>query len=137
MTTAKRGLGSVYHAGKEVWGKGATAGDFVFLSGVEGIDETTGELVPGIRAQTHLALDKIKKRLEEAETSVENAVKFVWYLADRAMVPEFAKARNEWLEKNAPSLLKERSYAGTLLIVSLARHNMLIEIDCIAYVPKK
>ena len=33
---AKRGLGKVVHAGREmVWGKGAVAGGFVFLSGAE------------------------------------------------------------------------------------------------------
>lgn len=115
-----------------VWGKGAIAGDFVFLSGAEARDENSDEPVEGIKEQTELALNRIKQRLEEAGTSVENVVKFVWYLADRSQVEAFYVARDSWLAKNAPKLLRERSYASTLLIVGLAKHSMLVEIDCIA-----
>jgi enamine deaminase RidA (YjgF/YER057c/UK114 family) len=131
----KKGLGPVIHNGAQMtWGKGAKAGNFVFLSGVEARDEKTDVPVSGIRAQTELALDRIKKRLEEAGTTIDNVVKFVWYLSDRSMEQEFLNVRDEWMRKNAPLLLKERSYAGTLLIVGLALYEMLIEIDCIAYV---
>jgi enamine deaminase RidA (YjgF/YER057c/UK114 family) len=132
----KKGLGHVYYAGKKMfWGKGAVAGGFVFLSGSEARDEESDESVKGIKAQTELALDRIKRRLEEAGTSIDNAVKFIWYLADRAQVQGFYEARDGWLTKNAPGLLEERSYASTLLIVGLAKHDMLVEIDCIATVP--
>lgn len=131
----KRGLGLVHHGGKEmVWGKGAVAGNFVFLSGAEARSEERDETIPGIKAQTETALNRIKARLEEAGTSIENTVKFVWYLADRSQERAFYEARDGWLAKHAPELLKERSYASTLLIVGLARHDMLVEIDCIAYV---
>jgi len=132
---SKKGLGLVYYGGKEmVWGKGAVAGNFVFLSGVEGRSEESNIPVQGIKAQTELALDRIKERLEEAGTTIENTVKFVWYLADRSQEQEFYAARDGWLAKNAPKLLHERSYASTLLIVGLARYDMLVEIDCIAYI---
>ncbi len=117
------------------WGKGAITNDFVFLSGVEARDEKTDAPVPGIKAQTELALSRIKERLEEAGTSVDNVVKFVWYLVDRALEQEFYEARDGWLARHAPKLLKERSYASTLLIVGLARYDMLVEIDCIAVLP--
>ena len=134
MSKKKQGLGPIIHNGKVmVWGKGAIAGDFVFLSGAEARDEKTDVPVTGIRAQTELALERTKSRLGEAGASLDDVVKFVWYLADRSMEQEFYKARDEWLDKNAPKLLKERSYASTLLIVGLAKHDMLVEIDCIAY----
>jgi len=134
----KKGLGLVYHGGKKmVWGKGATAGDFVFLSGSEARGAEDDVTVDGIKAQTELALDRIKTRLEGAGTSIENVVKFVWYLADRAQEQAFYEARDNWLARNAPLLFKDRSYASTLLIVGLARHDMLIEIDCIAYIALK
>ncbi len=117
------------------WGKGAIADNLVFLSGVEARDERTDAPVPGIKGQTELALDRIKERLEEAGTSIDNAVKFVWYLADRALEQEFYDARDGWLARHAPKLLKERSYASTLLVVGLARYEMLVEIDCIAVLP--
>lgn len=131
----KKGLGLVRYGGKEmVWGKGAIAGDFVFLSGAEGRGEEDDKTVEGLRAQTELALDRISVRLKEAGTSIENAAKFVWYLSDRSNELAFYDARDGWFGRNAPKLLKERSYASTLLILGLARKDMLVEIDCIAYI---
>jgi enamine deaminase RidA (YjgF/YER057c/UK114 family) len=131
----KRGLGKVVHAGREmVWGKGAIAGGFVFLSGAEARADDTDEPVEGIAAQTELALERIKSRLAEAGADLDDVVKFVWYLTDRALEEEFYAARDGWLARNAPDLLHERSYASTLLIVGLAKPEMLVEIDCTAYV---
>ncbi len=136
--STKRGLGVIYYGGgKMVWGKGVVASNFVFLSGVEARDEKTDLPLFGVKAQTQLALNRVKERLEEAGTSIDNAVKFVWYLADRALLQEFYEARDGWLAKNAPRLLKQRSYASTLLIVGLAQYEMLVEIDCIAVLPEK
>ena len=44
-------------------------------------------------------------------------MKFVWSLTDRALEQEFYAARDGWLARHAPTLLAERSYASTLLIV--------------------
>lgn len=131
----KRGLGLIEHAGEVmVWGKGAVAGDFVFLSGAEARSDESDSPVEGAKAQTELALERIKARLEEAGATLENVVKFVWYLKDRSLIPDFYEARDGWLERNCPSLVRERSYASTLLIVGLALEEMLVEIDCFAYI---
>lgn len=131
----KRGLGLIEHAGQVmVWGKGAVAGDFVFLSGAEARSSEHDEPVTGVKAQTELALDRIKTRLEEAGATLDQVVKLVWYLSDRDLIPDFYEARDGWLGRHAPALLAERSYASTLLIVGLARADMLVEIDCYAYV---
>lgn len=136
MKRGKKGLGLIRHGGKLMpWGKGAVAGDFVFLSGAEARADDTDVPPRGIKAQTELALDRIKGRLEEAGASLENVVKFVWYLTDRANEKAFYEARDSWLKRNAPTLLRKRSYASTLLIVGLARRDMLVEIDCTAYIP--
>jgi enamine deaminase RidA (YjgF/YER057c/UK114 family) len=87
-----------------------------------------------VRAQTRLTLDKIKKRLEKAGSSIDYVVKFVWYTAKREHKDEFIKARDEWLAEK-PNLLKERSYASTLLVdVRLALPEMLVEVDAIAVI---
>jgi enamine deaminase RidA (YjgF/YER057c/UK114 family) len=117
-----------------VWGKGAVAGGFVFLSGAEARSDENDEPVRGIAAQTELALERMKTRLEEAGARLDDVVKLVWYLSDRGLEEEFYAARDGWLGRNAPELLRERSYASTLLIVGLAKPDMLVEIDCIAYV---
>jgi enamine deaminase RidA (YjgF/YER057c/UK114 family) len=118
------------------WGKGAKASGFVFLSGVEARRESDDTPPSTMKEQLEIVMDRIKARLEEAGTSVDNTVKFVWYIADRSQLRDFYEARDGWLKRNAPSLLKERSYASTLLVVGLARVDMLVEVDCIAYVPK-
>jgi enamine deaminase RidA (YjgF/YER057c/UK114 family) len=131
----KRGLGLIEHAGQTmVWGKGAVAGDFVFLSGAEARSDDTDTPVEGVAAQTELCLERIKVRLAEAGASLEQVVKFVWYLRDRELIPAFYEARDGWLERNCRLLVRERSYASTLLIVGLAREDMLVEIDCFAYI---
>lgn len=130
----KRGLGLIEHAGQTmVWGKGAVAGDFVFLSGVEARADDTDEPLEGVKAQTELCLERIKTRLAEAGATLDQVVKFVWYLRDRELIPDFYEARDGWLERNCPDLVRERSYASTLLIVGLAKEDMLVEIDCWAY----
>ncbi len=132
--TAKRGLGLIDHAGElMVWGKGAAAGGFVFLSGAEARSSDTDEPVGGVKAQTELALDRIRERLGEAGATLDDVVKFVWYVTDRSLIEEFYEARDGWLGRNAPALLRERAYASTLLVVGLAKEEMLVEIDCIAY----
>lgn len=131
----KRGMGLIEHADQTmVWGKGAVAGDFVFLSGAEARADDTDVPVEGVKAQTELCLERIKERLAEAGASLEQVVKLVWYLKDRELIDDFYEARDGWLERNCPSLIRERSYASTLLIVGLAREDMLVEIDCFAYV---
>ena len=106
----KRGLGKVVHAGREmVWGKGAVAGGFVFLSGSEARSDETDEPVEGVAAQTELALDRIKTRLEEAGARLDDVVKFVWYLTDRALEQEFYAARDGWLARHAPKLIASKS----------------------------
>jgi len=136
MKRVKKGLGLIRHGGKLMpWGKGAVAGNFIFLSGAEARSEDTDVPPKGVRAQTELALNRVEKRLEEAGSSMENVVKLVWYLTKRADEEAFYQARDGWLEKHAPTLLQERSYASTLLIVGLARRDMLVEVDCTAYIP--
>jgi enamine deaminase RidA (YjgF/YER057c/UK114 family) len=132
----KVGLGPMVHGGREMpFGKGAVAGGFVFLSGAEGRHPDTGVPVEGIRAQTEVVFEKIKSRLEEAGGSLDDVVKFVWYVKDGAPKDEFMAARDAWLERNCPDLLRERSYASTLISVAgMSHEDMLLEIDCIAYV---
>lgn len=135
----KEGLGRI-HYGEELveWGTGCKAGGFVFLSGVEGRDPSTNRPVKGVTAQTRLCLEKIKDRLEKAGTSTENIVKIVWYVSKRQFKEEFIRARDDWLARKAPSLIKNRSYASTLILdVGLALPDMLVEIDVIAIIPPK
>lgn len=130
----KRSLGLLRRGDRELpYGKGATAGGFVFLSGIEGSVDDAGEPVEGVRAQTELALNRMHQYLGEAGADLQSIVKLVWFLRDRSHLHEFLSCRDQWFERNCLELLAERSYASTLLILGLATEEMLVEFDCIAY----
>jgi enamine deaminase RidA (YjgF/YER057c/UK114 family) len=124
------------YAGRRMsWAKAAVARGFVFLSGVEGRDEETDEAPPSMRAQASNCMRKIKERLEELGSSLENICIMTIYVTD---LDEYFRERVDrhcifgFLEEHVPSF-REVPPAETLLEVSgLARRGMKIEIDVIA-----
>ena len=117
------------------WAKAAVARGLVFLSGVEGRDMDTDEAPPTMRAQASNCMQKIKDRLEELDSSLENIVRLTIYVTD---LDEYFRERVDrhsifgFLEQHAPTFA-EVPPAETLLQVSgLARRSMKIEIDVIA-----
>lgn len=132
-----------WSTGMAVWG----AGGFVFLSGAEGRNPDTDVVVEGMSAQTKLALKKIKERLEEFGTSLDN-ICHMWFYIKGPEFPngvvedpkciEMKKAADEfWVENGYPDLVREQNPpAATLLgISSLALKDMLVEITVIAALP--
>ena len=129
----KRGLGPVIMNGQVMpWGKGAVACGLVFLSGLEGRTDDTGNPVAGIKAQTMLALDRGKQYLEEAGSSFENVVRITQYLADAEDLDEFHAARDEWMKENSPVLLTDQSYGGVLLVQQFTKPDRLVELEITA-----
>lgn len=141
----------VYHAGKKMaWTTGHAVwnmGGIVFLSGAEGRDPDTDIAREGIAAQTKLALEKIKTRLEEFGTSLDNILHLWYYIVG----PEFpngvqydpkfkdvSKVLDEfWKENGVPQFCSENyPPAATLLGISgLGQKEMLIEIQAVAALP--
>ena len=65
--------------------------DLVFVSGQLGIDPTSGELEPGVRAQAVRAIDNLKALLAAAGLGLESVAKttiFLTNMADFAVVNE-------------------------------------------------
>ncbi|MDP2647007.1 MAG: RidA family protein [Desulfobacterales bacterium] len=136
----------LYHGDKRMpWPKGTVVKDFkglVFLSGTEGRDEKTDEVVAGIEAQTRLCVEKIKSRLEEMGSSLENIVKITYYVVgpfdgDIANSPLWVKARtvrDQFFKEHCPDLCSDKNpVASTLIGVErLDKKEMLIEVDVIA-----
>ena len=85
----------IYHAGKKMhWTTGHAVwnmGGIVFLSGAEGRDPDTDIARPGIKAQAKLALERIKARLEEFGTSLDNILHLTYYVVG----PEFPNGVQE------------------------------------------
>ena len=138
------------------WSKVTVANGFVFLSGTEGTDpgsrnielpEETGmeciQVVKGAEAQTRLAIEKIKSRLEEMGSSINNIVKMTCYVVG----PDFpdgvanhpawitaSKVINAFFAEHAPDLCVDRNPPTRDLIgvSGLGSKDMVIEIAVVA-----
>jgi len=147
----------LYHGEHKMsWGMGTSVKDpkgFIFLAGTEGIDPDasgTGPreavVVQGAAAQTKMALQKIKSRLEEMGSSLENIVKLIWYIqgtefpdgvANSPNSREVMKAKEEFFKEHCPDFCMDNNPPpGDVIGVSgLALKDMLVEIACIAVLP--
>lgn len=107
---------------------GAKAGDYIFLSGQIGPVDNEGKELKGIEAQTRQALEQMKSLLKEAGASLNDVVKVTIFLVN---VGDFAKM-NEVYKSYFTEDFPARS---TVVVAALARPEMLVEIECIAYLP--
>jgi enamine deaminase RidA (YjgF/YER057c/UK114 family) len=117
------------------------AGDFVFVSGTagllpghppsgEGAEWSPGKLAEGgIKAQTRQTLDNIKTALEAAGASLRDVVKVNTYLRD---VDLYFHDYNEVYLEYFPEEQPTRTTVGAKIY-----GRILIEIDCVAYLPDR
>lgn len=104
------------------------AGDFLFLAGQIGDDETKGVIVPGgIVPEARQALSHIKSVLERNGSSLADVVKCTVFLADVAEWGAFNNVYKEFFTRPYPA----RSALGANGLAMGAR----VEVECIAYVP--
>jgi enamine deaminase RidA (YjgF/YER057c/UK114 family) len=64
------------------WGLGVRAGDFVFVSGMRGIDPATNALVEGAEARIRQAFLNMKTIVEGTGGGLRDAVRLVVYVTD-------------------------------------------------------
>jgi len=106
--------------------KAIRAGDFIFLTGqipmINGEPMTTGT----IEDQTRVILEDIKATLEEAECKMDDIVKSMIWLRERADFPGFNKIYGDYFPKEPPA----RSAVVSELLVDVR-----VEIEVIAYKP--
>jgi enamine deaminase RidA (YjgF/YER057c/UK114 family) len=124
------------YGGKRMpWAKATVARGLVFLSGVEGRDMETDEAPPTMRAQAANCMQKIKDRLEELGSSLENICILTIYVTD---LDEYFRERVDrqvvfgFLEEHAPTFKDVPPAETTVQVAGLARRSMKIEIDVIA-----
>lgn len=102
------------------------AGDFVFLTGQvpfkDGVPMTDGS----IEDQTRAVLEDIKKTLAEADCGLEDVVKAMVWLHDRADFPGFNKVYGEYFPEAPPT----RSAVVSDLLVDVR-----VEVEVVAYKP--
>ena len=106
--------------------KAIRAGDFIFLTGqipmMNGEPMTTGT----IEDQTKVILEDIKVTLEEAGCKMDDVVKSMIWLRERADFPGFNKIYGDYFPKEPPA----RSAVVSELLVDVK-----VEIEVIAYKP--
>lgn len=106
--------------------KAIRAGDFVFLTGQIPISNGEPMTVGTIEDQTKVILEDIKATLKEAKCDMEDVVKSMIWLRERADFPGFNKIYGDYFPKDPPA----RSAIVSELLVDVR-----VEIEVIAYKP--
>jgi 2-iminobutanoate/2-iminopropanoate deaminase len=123
----------VYAGKKQRFARSVVVGDLIFLSGSSGRTMQTGEVSSDdFKDQMIIALDKIRGALEEAGSSLNNIVKTVIYIKRLEDYQLMRDTEFEYYTKYAPQLVDEPPASTCMQPVSLAKPNMLVEIDVIA-----
>lgn len=104
----------------------------LFISGQVGYD-ANGNIVQGIEAQMHQALQNLKAICEKAGGRFSDIVKRTIYVTNWDDLPKTRKVREEFYEKEG---VREEDFpASTGCVVSnLGRKELLVEIEAIAVI---
>lgn len=105
------------------------AGDFVFVSGQVGVDPRTNETGAGVKRQTEIVLQRIADLLHQAGASMKDVVKTTVFLKDIGHFAEMNEVYRTYFPAEPP--------ARSTVQATLARPELLVEIECVAYCPQK
>lgn len=106
-----------------VYSQGIVSGDFVFVAGQASINPENNQLELGdVRSETRRVLKNIAAILEEAGSSLHNAVRIGVFLADLKDFEGMNDIFREFFPENPP----------TRTTVGCALPEIKVEIDCIA-----
>ena len=109
--------------------RSVVAGNLVFISGCQGANDETMKVETDVfEEQMIIALDKVRKALEEAGSSMNNIVKVLMLFKNREDYPRLRRTELEYYQRHAP-LLVENPPASTVMVVNLGKPEYLIEID--------
>ena len=113
------------------YSQGWRAGDFIFVTGTGPIDAATGALVgETIEEQTDRVIDNMAAVLAADGASLADVVKVTVHLSDTSL---FARYNAVYARRF------ERPYPVRTTVGSDLGHTpgMLVEMDCVAYVPDR
>lgn len=103
-------------------------GDFVFVSGQGPTDPGTGETAGStVEEQTLRTLENVRAILDAAGASPADVVKVTAHIADMGLFDRYDRAYSEFFPDPKPA----RTTVGSAL------DGILVEIDVIAYVPRR
>ena len=135
-----------------IWGMGTVVKQprgLVWVAGTEGLVPDVdfsqgGMVVEGAPAQTRLALEKIKSRLEEMGSSLEHIIKLTWYVVGPDFPdgvvnhPHFCfDVWDQFWRENCPSMASDCNPPTHDLIgiTGLGIKGQIVEIACVAVLP--
>ncbi len=105
----------------------------LFISGTASVNEEGESIYPGdVKAQTRRTLTNIKALLESEGADWHDIVRTTCYLADFRLYDDFNEARNAFFEGEKLDPLP----ASTCIEARICRHELLVEIEAIAMIPK-
>jgi len=102
-------------------------GNLVFVAGQTGRHPITGEVGRDVREQTRYALERIKRILEAAGTSLENVLTVTTHLTTREDLRAYNEEYATYFPTNKP--------ARTTVEVMLNSPELLVEITATACIP--
>ena len=102
-------------------------GNLVFVAGQTGRHPITGEVGRDVREQTRYALERIKRILEAAGTSLENVLTVTTHLTTREDLRAYNEEYATYFPTNKP--------ARTTVEVMLNSPELLVEITVTACIP--
>ncbi len=102
-------------------------GDLVFVAGQTGRHPATGEVGRDVREQTRNALERVKRILAAAGTSLDNVLTVTAYLTRREDLAAYNEEYGAYFPTNKP--------ARTTVEVMLNAPELLVEITATACVP--
>jgi len=114
------------------WSLGARAGDFVFLSGMPGIDPATNRMVADPEEQVRQAFLNIRRIAESEGATLRDCVKLTVYLSDLNRFAAIVDRVESELWNNSPPYPPR-----TLIEVQRLFDGMIVEIDSVFYAPVK
>ncbi len=112
------------------------AGNLIFISGCQGQNEETARVETDVfEEQMLIALEKVRKCMEEAGSSMDNVIKTLILLKRLDDYPKMRKTELEYYQKYAPMLVEDPP-ASTFMVVGLGKPEYLVEIDVVGVVSR-
>ncbi len=123
---------------KQGCSKAVVAGNLVFCSGMDGSDPETGEITSSsVLEQTKVALDNVRRTLEEAGSSMDNIIDTVILLKNPQDYESMRKAEVVYYDQYAPTLVNEPPASKIIYPQCFLNPDSLIEIEVIAVFPRE
>jgi 2-iminobutanoate/2-iminopropanoate deaminase len=112
------------------------AGNLIFVSGCQGQNDDLIKVETDVfEEQMWIALEKVRKCMEEAGGSMNNVIKTLMMLKNLEDYPKMRKTELEYYQKYAPRLVEDPP-ASTFMQVGLAKPEFLVEIDVVGVVSR-